>query len=98
MPFKDSDQPIQIGLNVFYSQLLRFARICTTVNDFNFNVSLLTGTLKKRGFNRDELINTARKMCTQYPRILLRIQGCTKASLLGTISNAFTLPSQNTSP
>ena len=67
MPFKDSNQPIQIGLNVFFSQMLRFAKICSTATEMEENVKILTATMLKRGFTSEELHQTASKLQTLYP-------------------------------
>ena len=89
MPFRDSNQPLQIGLSVYFSQLLRFVRICSTEQDLNFNVELLTSTMRARGFNEDELLNTATKLGSLYPRILLRIEGYSKKKLRTAIAGCF---------
>ena len=81
MPFKSSNQPAQIGLNVFFSQLLRFARICTSREELLFNVGLLVATMKGRDFTNEELINTIKRLNKLYPHLINRIQGCTTKEL-----------------
>ena len=76
-PFKSSNQPAQIGLNVFFSQVLRFARICTNRDELMFNVGLLVTTMRDRDFTNEELTNTIKRLNKLYPHLINKVQGCT---------------------
>ena len=49
-PFLDKDVPRSPSYGVYISQLIRFARVCSNVDDFN-NINLfLTAKLLKQGY------------------------------------------------
>ena len=49
-PFLDGDVPRSPSYGVYISQLVRFARVCSNVNDFNNRNLFLTGKLLKQGY------------------------------------------------
>ena len=49
-PFIDSCIPKKSALGVFYSQLIRYARICSNFIDFKVKSKALTEKLKKQGY------------------------------------------------
>ena len=49
-PFPDSNIPLKIGYNTFLSQLIRFSRICTKVQDFANRTKLISKKLSSRGY------------------------------------------------
>ena len=49
-PFHDGDVPRSPPYGVYVSQLIRFARLCSNVNDFNNINLLLTAKLLKQGY------------------------------------------------
>ena len=48
---KNSNHPKQIGLNVFYSQLVRFARLTKSADNYAENLYLITRIMKNRNYN-----------------------------------------------
>ena len=46
-PFLDGDVPRSPSFGVYISQLIRFARVCSNVDDFNNRNSFLTAKLNK---------------------------------------------------
>ena len=50
-PFPDSNIPSHIGYNTFLSQLVRFSRVCTLVEDFAFRTRLIYDKLADRGYD-----------------------------------------------
>ena len=50
MPFVDGDVPRSPSYSVYISQLIRFARVCSNVDDFNNRNLILTAKLLKQGY------------------------------------------------
>ena len=61
-PFKGSNQPMNVGLNVLYAQVIRIARICGAKDEFLSNLALLCDILEKRGYSEAEISQTLRKV------------------------------------
>jgi hypothetical protein len=72
LPEKSSNQPMTVGLNCFYSQLIRIARIVNNREDFLFNFCLLVTTMKQRGFGKLELTSTINRLKRNYPLLFQR--------------------------
>ena len=49
-PFLDGDVPRSPSYGVYISQLIRFARVCSNVDDFNNRNLFLTAKLSKQGY------------------------------------------------
>ena len=49
-PFLDGDVPCSPSYGVYISQLIRFARVCSNVDDFNNRNLFLTAKLLKQGY------------------------------------------------
>ena len=49
-PFSDGDVPRRPSYKVYISQLLRFARVCSHIDDFNARNKCLTAKLLKHGY------------------------------------------------
>ena len=60
-PFLDGDVPRITSYGVYISQLIRFARACSSVNDFNDRNIVLTEKLLKQGYRFDKLRKTFSK-------------------------------------
>ena len=54
-PFPDGDLPRPPSYGVYISQLLRFARVCSNVGDFNNRNQFLTSKLLKQGYQYHKL-------------------------------------------
>ena len=54
-PFLDGDVPRSPSYGVYISQLIRFARVCSYVDDFNNRNTLLTSKLLKQGYRYHKL-------------------------------------------
>ena len=48
-PFRDGDVPLSHSYSVFISQLIRFARVYSNVDDFNIRSLFMTAKLSKQG-------------------------------------------------
>ena len=54
-PFQDGDCPRSRSYGVYTSQLIRFARVCSHVDDFNNRNKSLTSKLLKQGYRYHKL-------------------------------------------
>ena len=54
-PFLDGDVPRRPSYGVFISQLIRFARVCSHVDDLNTRNKCLTAQLLKQGYRFHKL-------------------------------------------
>ena len=54
-PFLDGDVPRRPSYGVYISQLIRFARVCIHVDDFNIRNKCLTAKLLKQGYRYHKL-------------------------------------------
>ena len=51
-PFLDGDVPRSPSYGVYISQLIRFARVCSNVDDFNNRILFLTAKLLKNAYHK----------------------------------------------
>ena len=54
-PFPDGDVPRSPSYGVYISQLIRFARVCSNVDDFNNRNSFLTARLLKQFYKYNKI-------------------------------------------
>ena len=54
-PFLDGDVPRRTSYGVYISQLIRFARVCSHVDDSNTRYKCLTAKLLKQGYRYHKL-------------------------------------------
>ena len=66
-PFPSSNIHSQLGYNSFYSQLVRFFRLCNNVMDFSARVRITFYKLSKRGYSDSILHKYFIKFCNRYP-------------------------------
>ena len=66
-PFPSSNIHSQVGYNAFYSQLVRYYRLCNNRTDFIARVKLLKLKLGRRGYNLRTLEKSFLKFCSAYP-------------------------------
>ena len=69
-PFPESNIHSSMGYNTFYSQLIRFFRLCNNKVDFLARVQLTYKKLHKRGYGHYKLLKTFRKFCHAYTACL----------------------------
>ena len=74
--FPNSNMPIEIGYNVFYSQLLRYSGICSHVSSFVSSSNKLYLILVNRSYNHWKLVLKFRVLLKNYPNILLKYKIC----------------------
>ena len=66
-PFPESNIHSKVGYNCFYSQLIRFFRLCNNVTDFSIRVRMLYFKLSGRGYSGSILKRYFLKFCGRYP-------------------------------
>ena len=65
-PFLDGDVPRRASYGVYISQLIRFARVCNHVTDFNARNKCLTAKLLQQGYRYHKLRKTFSKLKTNH--------------------------------
>ena len=71
-PYIDSKINGRNMLNVYNSQLIRYARICTNINDFHDKHKHLCNKLIANGFKLRDLISKFKSFAKKYSNILLK--------------------------
>ena len=66
-PFPESNIHSQVGYNAFYSQLVRYYRLCNNRTDFIARVRMLRTKLCGRGYNLNSINKSFLKFCSSYP-------------------------------
>ena len=69
-PFPTSNIHSETAYNAFYSQLVRFFRLCNNVTDFCTRVRMIREKLCIRGYERKLMYKHFLKFCRQYPVVL----------------------------
>ena len=65
-PFPQSNIHSMLGYATFYSQLIRFFRLCNNINDFLFRAKLSYSKLVKRGYIHSLLFKYFKRFCLAY--------------------------------
>ena len=65
-PFLDGDVPRSASYGVYISQLIRFARIYSHVDDFNTRNKVLTATLFRQGYRYHKLLGAFSKFYRRH--------------------------------
>ena len=70
-PFLDGDAPRRASYGVYISQLIRFARVCNHITDFNARNKCLTAKLLQQGYRYHTLRKPFSKslMKVHYPKL-----------------------------
>ena len=66
LTFPHSNIPLEVGYNVFFSQILRYGHICTNLNSFTSHVHKIFIILINRGYERSILIQNIRRCLRKY--------------------------------
>ena len=65
-PFLDGDVPQSTSYGVYFSQLIRFARVSSPVDDFNTRNKVLTAKLLRQGYRYPKLRKAFSKFYRQH--------------------------------
>ena len=68
-PFLDGDVPRSLSYGVYISQLIRFARVCSNVDDFNNRNLFLTAKLLKQGYRYHKIRKAFSKFYYRHCRV-----------------------------
>ena len=69
-PFLDGDVPRRASYGVYISQLIRFARVCNHVADFNARNKCLTAKLLQQGYRYHKLRKTFSKFYRRHYELI----------------------------
>ena len=72
-PFLDGDFPRRTSYGVYISQLIRFARASSNLNDFNFRNKALTAKLLRQGYRYFKLRKAFSKFYSRHSALLEKI-------------------------
>ena len=73
-PHLDGDVPKSTSYGVYISQLVRFSRCCSRIEDFNFRNKLLTAKLLKQGYRYKNLCRSFSKFYRKYSDLMSKYQ------------------------
>ena len=71
-PFLDGDVPCSPSYGVYISQLIRFARVCSNVDDFNNRNLFLTAILLKQGYRYHKIRKAFSKFYYRHPELIVK--------------------------
>ena len=69
-PFLDGDVPRRPSYGVYISQLIRFARVCSHVDDFNTRNKCLTAKLLRQGYRYHKLRKALSKFYRRHYELI----------------------------
>ena len=70
-PFPDGDVPRSLSYGVYISQLIRFARVCSNIDDFN-NRNLFLTMLLKQGYRYYKIRNAFSKFYHRHSELIVK--------------------------
>ena len=71
-PFLDGDVPRSPSFGVYISQLIRFARVCSNVDDFNNSNLFLTAKLLKQGYRYHKIRKAFSKFYHRHSELIVK--------------------------
>ena len=71
-PFLDGDVPRSPPYGVYISQLIRFARVCSNVDDFNNSNLFLTAKLLKQGYRYNKIRKAFSKFYYRHSELIVK--------------------------
>ena len=71
-PFLDGDVPRSPSYGVYISQLIRFARVCSNVDDFNNRNLFLTAKLLKQGYRYHKIRKAFSKFYHRHSELIVK--------------------------
>ena len=69
-PLLDGDVPRRPSYGVYISQTIRFARVCSHVEDFNASNKCLTAKLRKQRYRYHKLRKAFSKFCRRHYELI----------------------------
>ena len=71
-PFLDADVPLSPFYGVYMSQLIRFARVCSNVDDFDNRNLFLTAKLLKQGYKYHKIRKAFSKFYHRHSELIVK--------------------------
>ena len=71
-PFLDGDDPCSPTDGVCISQLIRFARVCSNIDDFNNRTLVLTAKLLKQGYRYHKIRKAFSKLYHRHSELIVK--------------------------
>ena len=71
-PFLDGDVPRSPSYGVYISQLIRFARVCSNVDDFKNRTLFFTAKLLKQGYRYHEIRKAFSKFYYRHSELIVK--------------------------
>ena len=71
-PFLDGDAPRSPSYGVYISQLIRFATVCSNVDDFNNRNLFSTAKLLKQGYRYHKIRKASSKFYHRHPELIVK--------------------------
>ena len=71
-PFLDGDVPRSLSYGVYISQLIRFARVCSNVDDFINRNLCLTAKLLKQGYRYNKIRKVFSKFYHKHSELIVK--------------------------
>ena len=71
-PYLDGDVPRSPSYGVYISQLIRFARVCSNVDDFNNRNLFLSAKLFKQGYRYHKIRKAFSKFCHRHSELIVK--------------------------
>ena len=71
-PFRDGDVPRSPSYGVYISQLIRFARVCSNVDDFNNRNLFLAAKLLKQGYRYHKIRKAFSKFYHRHSGLIVK--------------------------
>ena len=71
-PFLDGDVPRSPSYGIYISQLIRFARVCSNVDDFNNRNLSLTAKLLKQGYRYHKIRKAFSKFYHRHSELIFK--------------------------
>ena len=71
-PFLDGDHPRSPSYGVYISQLIRFARVCSNVDDFNNRNLFSTAKLLKQGYRYHKIRKAFSKFYHRHSELIVK--------------------------
>ena len=66
LTFPHSNIPMEVGYNVFFSQILRYGNICSNLESFTFHLNKTFKILTDRGYQYSKLVTNIKKCLRKY--------------------------------
>ena len=80
IPFLDGDVPRSPSYGVYISQLIRFARVCSNVKEFNNRNLFLTAKLLKQGYRYHKIRKSFSKFYHKHSELIVKYNNSSNSS------------------